>query len=101
MVSSISESNSRDVFSTHGLAARNKELAINETKHLFVEFKLDLKTNFDHSFEKLEAIICWNSRVKDGDSMTDLAVLRVPTVFHLMKKEGRSALSWYKAAQTM
>jgi Amidase len=63
-------------FGFDGLAARNKVLAINETKHLFVEFKLDLKTNFDHTFEKLEAIICWNSRVKDGDSMTDLSGMK-------------------------
>jgi hypothetical protein len=58
------------------LAARNKELAINETRHLFVEFKLDLKTNFDHSFERLEAIICWNSRVKDGDAVQNLAGIK-------------------------
>ena len=58
-------------FGFDGLAARNKDLAINETKHLFVEFKLDLKTTFDHTFEKLAAIICWNSRVKDGDLVLD------------------------------
>ncbi len=63
-------------FGFDGLAARNKELAINETRHLFVEFKLDLKTNFDHSFERLEAIICWNSRVKDGDAVQDLAGIK-------------------------
>jgi hypothetical protein len=59
-----------------GLAARNRELEINETKHLFVEFKLELKTDFDHSFDRLEAIICWNSRVKHGESVMDLAGVR-------------------------
>lgn len=63
-------------FGFDGLAARNKELAINETKHLFVEFKLDLKTTFDHTFDRLEAIICWNSRVKDGDTVLDLAGIK-------------------------
>lgn len=70
-------------FGFDGLAARNKELAINETQHLFVEFKHELKRDFNHSFEKLEAIVCWNSRVKDGEEMTDLAgrkgTLRIET----------------------
>ncbi len=60
-------------FGFDGLAARNKELAINETQHLFVEFKLDLKREFNHSFERLEAIVCWSARVKDGEEVVDLA----------------------------
>jgi hypothetical protein len=46
---------------------------VDETKHLFVEFKLNLKKDFNHSFEHLEAIICWIARVKDGESVVDLA----------------------------
>jgi hypothetical protein len=78
-------------FGFDGLAARNKELAINETKHLFVEFKLELKTTFDHTFEKLEAIICWNSKVKDGDLVSDLAGAKGPTTFPRMQMERRNA----------
>jgi hypothetical protein len=60
-------------FGFDGLATRNKKLAVNETKHLFVEFKLDLKKDFNHSFENLEAIVCWNARLKDGEQVVDLA----------------------------
>lgn len=60
-------------FGFDGLAARNKELAINETRHLFVEFKNGLVKEFNHSFDCLEAIICWKSRVKDGETVTDLS----------------------------
>ena len=60
-------------FGFDGLAARNKTLAINETQHLFVEFKVELKKDFNHTFERLEAIICWASRVKDGEDVNDLA----------------------------
>ena len=60
-------------FGFDGLATRRKELAINETKHLFVEFKLELKKDFNHSFERLEAILCWHSRLKDGEEVVDLA----------------------------
>jgi hypothetical protein len=60
-------------FGFDGLASRNKELAINETAHLFVEFKRELMREFNHSFDCLEAILCWNSRVKDGETVTDLA----------------------------
>jgi hypothetical protein len=60
-------------FGFDGLATRNGDLAINESKHLFVEFKLDLKRDFNHSFDRLEAIVCWGARVKDGEEVTDLA----------------------------
>lgn len=60
-------------FGYDGLATRSKELAINETKHLFVEFKLRLIKDFNHSFKRLTAILCWESNVKDGDEVIDLA----------------------------
>lgn len=39
----------------------------------FVEFKLELKKDFNHTFEHLDAIICWTARVKDGEPVVDLA----------------------------
>lgn len=60
-------------FDFDGLSTRNKKLAVNETNHLFVEFKLDLKKDFNHSFENLEAILCWNARLKDGETVVDPA----------------------------
>jgi hypothetical protein len=59
-------------FGFDGLATRSKELAPIEAKHLFVEFKMELAEEFNHSFENLEAIICWNSRLKDGQEVVDL-----------------------------
>jgi hypothetical protein len=60
-------------FGFDGLATRKKQLTVSETKHLFVEFKLDLKKEFNHSFANLEAILCWTARLKDGESVVDLA----------------------------
>lgn len=60
-------------FGFDALATRNRELAITETKHLFVEFKTELKTEFNHSFENLEAVLCWTSKIKDGTEVTDLS----------------------------
>ena len=60
-------------FGFDGLATRNRELAITETKHLFVEFKKELKVEFNHSFEQLEAVICWTAKIKDGTEVTDLS----------------------------
>ncbi len=60
-------------FGFDGLAARNRSLAINESQHLFVEFKLDLRKEFNHSFERLDAIICWRASVKDGEEVMDLS----------------------------
>ena len=59
-------------FGFDGLATRNRALAISETKHLFVEFKAELKPDFNHTFEHLEAVLCWTSKVKDGTEVTDL-----------------------------
>lgn len=59
-------------FGFDGLATRNKELAPFEVEHLFVEFKLDLGSEFNHSFQNLEAILCWNSRLRDGQEVVDL-----------------------------
>lgn len=60
-------------FGFDGLATRNRELKISETKHLFVEFKTELKPDFNHTFEHLEAVLCWTSKVKDATEVTDLA----------------------------
>jgi hypothetical protein len=75
-------------FGFDGLATRKKELAVNETKHLFVEFKLDLKKDFNHSFENLEAILCWTARLKDGEAVVDLAG-RKGTYQITTQKDGR------------
>ena len=75
-------------FGFDGLATRNKALAINEAQHLFVEFKTDLKKDFNHTFERLEAIICWTSRVKDGESVTDLAGKK--GTYHITTRENGS-----------
>jgi hypothetical protein len=32
-----------------------------------------LTKEFNHSFDQLEAILCWTSRVKDGEEVRDLA----------------------------
>ena len=34
---------------------------------------MELKKDFNHSFERLEAILCWHSRIKDGEEVVDLA----------------------------
>ena len=63
-------------FGFDGLATRNKQLAVNETKHLFVEFKLELKKDFNHSFENLEAILCWTARLLRMESLWLISLAR-------------------------
>ena len=75
-------------FGFDGLATRNKALAINETQHLFVEFKVGLKKDFNHTFERLDAIICWSSRVKDGEEVIDLAGKK--GTYHITTRENGS-----------
>jgi hypothetical protein len=81
-------------FGFDGLAARNKDLAIDDTTHLFVEFKFELKREFNHSFSKLEAIICWSSRIKDGEDVVDLT--GTPGKFEVTKKDDNSIVRLIK-----
>jgi hypothetical protein len=67
-------------FGFDGLATRNRELAISETLHLFVEFKTELKPDFNHTFDNLEAVVCWTSKMKDGAEVTDLGGGCIPVL---------------------
>lgn len=39
----------------------------------YVEFKNRLDANFNHSFENLFSIICWDINLKNGDEIEDIA----------------------------
>jgi hypothetical protein len=38
----------------------------------YVEFKLWLTQQFNHSFENLFSIVCWDTEIKSGDILTDV-----------------------------
>lgn len=38
----------------------------------FIEFKYTLIPEFNHSFEHLTAIICWNCNLTEGDEVRDI-----------------------------
>ena len=39
----------------------------------FIEFKHQLRSDFDHSFSHLLAIVCWDCTLGDGAEVTDIA----------------------------
>lgn len=49
-----------------------KNSPINQTKLFYLEFKYILKNNFNHSFENLHSIICWDTDIKHDDYITDI-----------------------------
>jgi hypothetical protein len=50
----------------------NKDAPIYQNKLFYVEFKHYLKNAFNHSFENLHSIVCWDTTVKHGDTVSDI-----------------------------
>jgi hypothetical protein len=54
------------------LCTTSNALDLSKDQLFFVEFKFVLKEKFDHSFEKLAAVVCWNCNLGDGTVIEDL-----------------------------
>ena len=52
----------------------NDSLPIKSSKLYYVEFKNYLEKNFNHSFENLHSIVCWDINLKNGDEIQDIAM---------------------------
>lgn len=48
-------------------------IPIKNSKLYYVEFKNCLEKQFNHSFENLYSIVCWDIRLKNGDTVEDVA----------------------------
>lgn len=46
---------------------------ITKSKLYYVEFKYFLTNNFNHSFENLYSIVCWDTEVKNNDVVEDIS----------------------------
>ena len=47
-------------------------IPIHQSKMYYVEFKYILTNEMNHSFENIHSIICWDTRVKSGDFVSDI-----------------------------
>lgn len=54
------------------VAKERKDTPIQNAKLYYVEFKLWLTQQFNHSFENLFSIVCWDTEIKDGEILTDV-----------------------------
>jgi len=54
------------------LALVDLPTSLNGQQYRFVEFKRELEKEFDHSFDRLAAVVCWDCNLGDGDSVTDI-----------------------------
>ncbi len=54
------------------LATKDYVLDLNRAALRFVEMKHELRRDFSHSFEKLAAVICWDTKLANEDKVTDL-----------------------------
>ncbi len=51
----------------------NDTIPIYQSKLFYVELKYYLKNQFNHSFENLHSIVCWDTEIKHGDTVEDIS----------------------------
>lgn len=54
------------------IAKGNKSTPITSAKLFYVEFKQTLTGNFNHSFENLHSVVCWDTDIKHDDYVKDI-----------------------------
>ena len=54
------------------LVARKIPIDLSKESMFFIEFKYTLISEFNHSFEHLTAIICWDCNLSEGDEVRDI-----------------------------
>ncbi|HDL01284.1 MAG TPA: hypothetical protein ENH23_03525 [candidate division Zixibacteria bacterium] len=54
------------------IAKGDKTTPIASSKVYYIEFKRTLSSGFNHSFENLHSVICWETEIKHGDILVDV-----------------------------
>ncbi len=54
------------------LVKEANELTLEKSRVMYVELKKNLDKQFNHSFEYIHTIICWDTKIKDNDEIMDL-----------------------------
>lgn len=54
------------------IAKGDKKTPISSSKLYYVEFKRTLEKGFNHSFENLHSIVCWETSIKHDDILSDI-----------------------------
>jgi len=55
------------------IAKAKNELPVMNNRLYYVEFKNNLSNNFNHSFENLYSVVCWDTKIKHGETITDIS----------------------------
>lgn len=54
------------------LVTKDYSLNLNHASMMFAEVKYELRRDFNHSFKKLGAVICWDTKLANEDELVDL-----------------------------
>jgi hypothetical protein len=54
------------------LVTKDVALDLNRASMMFCEIKFELKRDFNHSFRRLGAVMCWDTRLSNDDEVIDL-----------------------------
>jgi len=54
------------------LVKERNSVSVGDSRLYYVEFKHFLAKSFNHSFENLHSVVCWDSGLKNGDIISDI-----------------------------
>ncbi|KOY87813.1 hypothetical protein AD998_18230 [bacterium 336/3] len=67
------------------LVKEKNNLSIDQSRIYYVELKNFLDKTFNHSFEYLHSIVCWDTKILDGDEIVDIQEKK--RVLHIVNPE--------------
>lgn len=54
------------------LVKEKNNLTVDQSRIYYIELKNLLDKNFNHSFEYLHSVVCWDTKILDGDEIIDI-----------------------------
>jgi hypothetical protein len=77
------------------LVTKDYQLDLNRAALRFVEMKFELKRDFNHSFKRLAAIVCWDTNLANDEEVHDLSGAKRKLKITALKKDETDSYTKY------
>lgn len=83
------------------LVTKDEALDLNRAAMKFVEMKYELRRDFNHSFKRIAAVICWDTKLSNEDEVSDTTgVVRTMKITALNRDEPNSYTKYMLVSST-